>query len=215
MRATSRSASSTSDFFTNRMFRQTLLCHAELPLGRVLDDAALEALVLSSPARPTEDGFLAPDGAIMRTADPLVAAAMASYANDGPNRSRSPTYSLPRRGGRTPSPPGATRSGLRRVLLDAHLAHFVVLSAPPLRRSPPTRAGDRWPARWPAPSAGGRSVLSTLIPGNLPLDDETDRRLLRCSTAPATTGVRRATRDHPRQLDQALQRLARHGLISR
>ncbi|MGH2894499.1 MAG: hypothetical protein ACRDPM_14730 [Solirubrobacteraceae bacterium] len=58
--------------------------------------------------------------------------------------------------------------------------------------------------------------MSTLIPGNLPLDDAADRRLL---------ALLDGTRDRPElaarlaiapdTLEQALHRLARQGLISR
>jgi predicted transcriptional regulator len=59
-------------------------------------------------------------------------------------------------------------------------------------------------------------VLSTLIPGNVPVDDEAERRLL---------ALLDGTRDRPalaarlaitlETLEQALQRLVGHGLISR
>jgi len=44
------------DFFKNRMFRQTLLCHAGAPVRRDLDDRAIERLWISSPARAEEGG---------------------------------------------------------------------------------------------------------------------------------------------------------------
>ena len=167
------------DFFNNRAFRQTLLVHAQLPLGRVLDDAALEALVLSSPARPTEEGFLAPDGAIMRTADPLVAAAMDELCERWPEPvALTDLFTAAARRADTEPVLGETRRGLRRVLLDAHLAHLVLAQR---RRS----GAHRPPGRQPVASAlaraqclAGARVVSTLIPGNLPLDDEADRRLL-------------------------------------
>jgi SAM-dependent methyltransferase len=42
------------DFFKNRMFRQTLLCHAELALSHALEDRAIERLWISSQARADE-----------------------------------------------------------------------------------------------------------------------------------------------------------------
>ena len=39
------------DFFKNRMFRQTLLCHAETPVRRELDDRKVEGCAISSSAR--------------------------------------------------------------------------------------------------------------------------------------------------------------------
>jgi SAM-dependent methyltransferase len=42
------------DFFKNRMFRQTLLCHEAAPVDRTLDEAAIEGLWVSSKARPKD-----------------------------------------------------------------------------------------------------------------------------------------------------------------
>jgi methyltransferase-like protein/ubiquinone/menaquinone biosynthesis C-methylase UbiE len=42
------------DFFKNRMFRQTLVCHAQAPASRALDDREIERLWISSAARPQE-----------------------------------------------------------------------------------------------------------------------------------------------------------------
>jgi SAM-dependent methyltransferase len=39
------------DFFKNRMFRQTLLCHAAAPVRRELDDNQIERLAISAPVR--------------------------------------------------------------------------------------------------------------------------------------------------------------------
>jgi SAM-dependent methyltransferase len=44
------------DFFKNRMFRQTLLCHEDAPVTRELDDRAIERLWISSSARAEEGG---------------------------------------------------------------------------------------------------------------------------------------------------------------
>jgi len=43
------------DFFKNRMFRQTLICHEAAPLNRTLDEATIESLWISSRARPKQD----------------------------------------------------------------------------------------------------------------------------------------------------------------
>ncbi len=204
------------DFFSNRAFRQTLLVHAELPLGRVIDDAALEALVLASPARPTEDGFVGPDGAVMRTSDPLVAAAMNELCDRWPEpvALSALVAGAARRAGAEPVS-GEGRRGLRRVLLDAHLAHLVVLGggAPALTVDPGPRPRASALAR--AQCAAGAQVLSTLIPGNLPLDDEVHRRVLTLldgtrdrPTLAAQLGLT------PETLEQALQYLVGHGLIS-
>jgi SAM-dependent methyltransferase len=205
------------DFFSNRAFRQTLLVHAELPLGRAIDDAALEALVLSSPARPAEDGFVGPDGAVMRTADPLVAAAMHELCERWPEPVALPELltSAARRAG-TELPSAEARRVLRRVLLDAHLAHLVLLSAdaPAVTSHPGARPLASDLAR--AQCAAGVRVLSTLIPGNVPLGDEADRRLLALLDG---TRDRSTLADQlaitPEALGHALKQLAGHGLISR
>jgi SAM-dependent methyltransferase len=44
------------DFFKNRMFRQTLLCHEAAPVSRALDEIAIEGLWVSSRARVLEGG---------------------------------------------------------------------------------------------------------------------------------------------------------------
>jgi SAM-dependent methyltransferase len=44
------------DFFKNRMFRQTLICHEATPVNRTLDEAAIEGMWISSRARPKEGG---------------------------------------------------------------------------------------------------------------------------------------------------------------
>ena len=43
------------DFFKNRMFRLTLICHEVAPLNRTLDEATIENLWISSRARPKQD----------------------------------------------------------------------------------------------------------------------------------------------------------------
>ncbi len=44
------------DFFKNRMFRQTLLCHEAAPVSRALDETVIEGLWVSSRARVSENG---------------------------------------------------------------------------------------------------------------------------------------------------------------
>jgi hypothetical protein len=102
------------------------------------------------------------------------------------------------------------------VLLDAHLAHLVLLSAdaPALTAHPGARPLASALAR--AQCAAGAPVLSTLIPGNLPLADEADRRLLALLDGshdrPALAAQLAIT---PDELEHALKRLAGHGLMSR
>jgi hypothetical protein len=59
-------------------------------------------------------------------------------------------------------------------------------------------------------------VLSTLIPGNVPLDDAADRRLLDLlDSTHDRPALAAQLATMPEALEPALQRLARHGLISR
>jgi hypothetical protein len=111
---------------------------------------------------------------------------------------------------------GEARRGPRRVLLDAHLAHLVLLSAgaAALTAHPGQRPRARALAR--AQSAAGTRVLSTLIPGNVPLDDAADRRLLDLlDSTHDRPALAAQLATMPEALEPALQRLARHGLISR
>ncbi len=102
------------DFYKNRMFRQTLICHDTAPLDRTLDETAIEGLWISSRARHQEDAgrdgeegrapdktrpiahipapgedpevrtLLTPEGFSMTTSEPLVQAAMAALAEAWP-----------------------------------------------------------------------------------------------------------------------------------
>ncbi len=109
------------DFFKNRMFRQSLICHEAAPLDRTLDDAAIEGLWISSRARPEEGAggageegrargenppvshiplpgedpvertYLTPEGFSMTTSEPLVQAAMGALGEAWPRSVAFPT----------------------------------------------------------------------------------------------------------------------------
>jgi SAM-dependent methyltransferase len=94
------------DFFKNRMFRQTLICHDTATIDRTLDEVAIEGMWISSRAHPKQDAdgegeeghvpgespitahglapgedpeartFLTPEGFSMTTSEPLVQAVM-------------------------------------------------------------------------------------------------------------------------------------------
>ncbi len=102
------------DFFKNRMFRQTLICHDTAPVDRALDEAGIEGLWISSRARPQkgvdgegEEGrafsetqpivhdlapgedpeartFLTPEGFSMTTSEPHIRAAMSALGEAWP-----------------------------------------------------------------------------------------------------------------------------------
>jgi methyltransferase-like protein len=74
------------DFLCNRMFRQTLLCHANVQLADALRPQAIESLYVASFARPSSanvsfdrdrmEEFRAPGNLSLQTRDPLMKAAM-------------------------------------------------------------------------------------------------------------------------------------------
>jgi methyltransferase-like protein len=82
------------DFLRNRMFRQTLLCHAEIELADSLQARAVESLFIASAADPPQGGAdLAPDVAVefagpaklaFKTSDPLMKAAMVTLSESWP-----------------------------------------------------------------------------------------------------------------------------------
>ncbi len=84
------------DFFRNRMFRQTLLCHGDAPARRELDDRVLERFAISSPVRPRESAlaaredaqgeqiYVTPEGLSLTTSEPPILAAMHALAQAWP-----------------------------------------------------------------------------------------------------------------------------------
>ena len=78
------------DFLRNRMFRQTLLCHAHVTPNYTLSPEQLAPMHIASAAKPvsaqpglagtTVEQFRAPDGATLSSADPIVKAAMVHLA---------------------------------------------------------------------------------------------------------------------------------------
>ena len=65
------------DFFKNRMFHCTLLCHGEASIDRTLERDVVTACAISSRAAlEGEDTFVTPDGLSMTTSEPHVHATM-------------------------------------------------------------------------------------------------------------------------------------------
>jgi SAM-dependent methyltransferase len=222
------------DFFKNRMFRQTLLVHADAPLVRALDERALERFAISSSAhleessgaespasaepQPPDDAetFATAEGFSMTTSEPLVRAAMHALSAAWPAALDFPTllaHAIAAAGPEAPAELVAER--LRAVLLQAFLARIVQLHGCPL----PVGAG---PGERPlgsrlarAQCAAGRAVVSSLLHTNVALDGEVETALL-----PLLDG----TRDRSALLDAlapapatdveaALERLASAGLL--
>jgi SAM-dependent methyltransferase len=234
------------DFFKNRMFRQTLLCHEQAPVSRALDESAIEGFWISSMARVKEadldgDGegrssgertpthrpptqtdepqaqtFLTLEGFSMTTTEPLVIAIMQALADAWPGSLDFQTL-LERASdaaGRA-APRGLVTERLCDVLLQAYLARIVTLQgcAPQLAN----KSGER-PVASPlarAQLAAGLPAVSSLLHGNVRLEDELERRLL--ALLDGTRDLAELARELGAPIEQvgeALGRLARVGLLA-
>jgi methyltransferase-like protein/SAM-dependent methyltransferase len=138
------------DFLRNRMFRQTLLCHAGVTLDHALRPGAVNRLFVASAARPVPpaegepagaESFRAPASATLTTTDPLMKAAMHHLADAWPAALRFDALldEAARRSGVAASPDAAAALAAR--LLNCHLSNLVEFSVSP----PPlvTTVGDR------------------------------------------------------------------------
>jgi SAM-dependent methyltransferase len=197
------------DFFKNRMFRQTLLCHEQAPIVRALEEGAIERFWISSRARLKEgeldvgeearssaqntlerrdatagtgegaDTFVTVEGFSMTTTEPLVIAAMGALGEAWPESLEFAAlleHASEVVGADVPRELVAAR--LCEVLLQAYLARIVTLEGcgPPLVK----QAGER-PIASPlarAQLAGGLPAVSSLLHGNVRLEDELEPRLL-------------------------------------
>jgi SAM-dependent methyltransferase len=210
------------DFFKNRMFRQTLLCHADAPVCRELDDAQVEGLAVYSAAKAgDEDGtFETPEGYTMTSSEPLVLAAMGALQEAWPQALN--FRELLERGiaamegdtAENATSRELVRARLRLVLLEAYLAQILMLQgcAPPLSN----RAGER-PQASPlarAQCAAGMEAVSSLLHANVRLEGELEPRVL-----PLLDGTRdrqelmRELSIPAEQLQATLSRFASVGLL--
>jgi predicted methyltransferase family protein/protein-lysine methyltransferase-like protein len=208
------------DFFRNRMFRQTLLCHAAVTVSRALDDRVIEWLLISSAARPEEDPtlegdetFTTPEDVSMTTSEPPVRAAMHALADAWPQAIAFPAL-VEAAVGDTDLSPDYVAERLRDVLLQAYLARVVTLAgcAPPLVAT----VGER-PIASPlarAQQAAGASVVSTLAHTNIRLEEDLGPRLLPLLDGTRTRAQLAEALDRPaEEVDAALERLAVVGLL--
>jgi SAM-dependent methyltransferase len=215
------------DFFKNRMFRQTLLCHADVSVRRELDDRQVEHFAISSPVRveePAEDSlqtppaetFVTAEGFSMTTSEPLVRAVMHALSEAWP-ASLDFTALL----ARATDAAGPEASGeivvarLRGVLLQAHLARIVFLHGCP----PPVaaRASAR-PLASPlarAQCAAGSPAVSSLMHANVRLEGELEPRLLPLLDGTRGLSELAGTLDAPvAEVQGALERIASLGLLA-
>jgi methyltransferase-like protein len=176
------------DFFKNRMFRQTLLCHSGAPVSRELDEHQVQRFFVCSQARGREheqgddegaETFVTPDGFSLTTSEPLVRAAMRALAQAWPAALDFPTLldaATAAAGDGAPRELVAAR--LRTVLLQAYLARIVILQTapPPLRAQPDERPRASPLAR--AQVAANLSLVSSLLHANASLEAELEPGLL-------------------------------------
>ncbi len=205
------------DFFKNRMFRQTLLCHVDAPVSRELDDGAIERLWISSSARAQEDGsFATPEGFTVTTSEPLVIAAMQALADAWPGAvSFSTLLERALQAAGSEARPELVRARLRVVLLQAYLARMVMLQgcAPPVAGSPSEHPLASALAR--AQHAAGLPAVSSLLHANVRLEGELEPRLLPLLDGTRSPSELAGALDAPReQVDESLSRLASVGLLA-
>lgn len=150
------------DFFRNRTFRRTLLCHARAPVRRELDDGVLERLAISSPARPverdTEEGVRmrpSPPPRVSRSPPPSRWSGPRCARSRGPGRRRSPSRSCSRSRATPPAPRlGSSWSAGACARCCCRRTSRGSCSCRAARHpSPRAPASGHWRAPWRAPSA--------------------------------------------------------------
>jgi SAM-dependent methyltransferase len=213
------------DFFKNRMFRQTLLCRAAVPVSRSLDDDALERLVISSSARAEQrtlegaETFATPDGFSMTTSEPHVQAAMHALAEAWPAAVTFTELSARACEAAGPDAPAElVAARLRELLLEAHLARVVQLHGCPPPVAGCAGARPRASALARAQLAAGAPAVSSLLHTNVRVGEELDAALLALldgtrdrSALGAALGDGASVAD----VEAALARLAALGLLDR
>jgi Predicted methyltransferase regulatory domain len=165
------------DFLKGRMFRQTLLCRAELDLDRSPEPLIVESLAASSPAQPTDGPdragrvtFEGPTGSTLTTDHPLVTGALERIAGRWPGavwvRELIPQHASEE-----------DRAAICGALLRCYAGNLVQLHAmpPPLT----TSVGDR-PEASPLARHQARSgeLVTNLRHASVRIEDELGRRLI-------------------------------------
>jgi SAM-dependent methyltransferase len=219
------------DFFKNRMFRQTLLGHAEASVNRALDDREIERCWIASSARPSEEEekeeqqvepaqppqqtFATPEGFTVTSSEPLVIAALHALEHAWPQAlSFRELLEQAVAGSDLDVPIEQAAARLREVLLQAYLARIAQLLG-----SPPSVAGD--PPGRPLASALARSqhaagshALSSLLHANARLEGELEPRLFELLDGTHDRAeLARELDAPPEQVEEALERLAWVGLL--
>lgn len=165
------------DFVKGRMFRQTLLCRAELELDRSPQPLILERLAVSSPAQPTGPSdrkggvtFEGPTGSTLTTDHPLVSRALERVGRGWPGaiwvRDLIPEDASE-----------ADRVAVCNAILRCYAANLVQLHAtpPPLTTSVSERPEASPLARHQARSG---QLVTNLRHASVRLEDDLGRRLV-------------------------------------
>jgi SAM-dependent methyltransferase len=210
------------DFFRNRMFRQTLLCHGGARVQRALDDRVIERLWVASSARVEEEAtlggdetFTTPEGYAMTTSERHVQAAMHALAAAAPGAME--LGALARVAVDAAGPevaPEVVADRLREVLLQACLARVVTLlgGAPPLVIDPGERPLASPLAR--AQQASGAIAVSSLAHQNVRLDGDLDPEIVVLLDGTRDRAALAEALGRPvEEVDEALHRLAVVGLL--
>ncbi|HEX3692485.1 MAG TPA: methyltransferase regulatory domain-containing protein, partial [Solirubrobacteraceae bacterium] len=216
------------DFFKNRMFRRTLLCHAELDVQRELDErrlsdlhvAAQLALCEDTAEEPVATGeqetFATPEGFTVTTSEPLVRAALGALAEAWPAAlSFAELLSIAEQAAGPQFGADVVAERLRTVLLQAYLGRIVQLLGcdPPLSARPGERPLASPLAR--AQCAAGSPAVSSLLHANVRLEGALEPRLL-CllDGARDTDALVRETGAGVEEVRAALTRFAAVGLLA-
>jgi len=218
------------DFFKNRMFRQTLLCHRTVSFDRELDENQIQSFAVSFRADPQQtppdeprstadepaaETFLTPEGFSMTTSEPIVRAVMHALASAWPAALDFPA--LLAHASQAVGPEVAQdliAARLCSVLLQAYLARIVLLNGcpAPLVNRPTTRPQASALAR--AQCESGARALSSLLHATVLLQDELEPKLLCLLDGTRDTQeLSRVCAVPASAIDQALQRLASIGLL--
>jgi cyclopropane fatty-acyl-phospholipid synthase-like methyltransferase len=220
------------DFFKNRTFRRTLLCHAGVHVQRAIEDVEIERFAISSPARPApeehlaaedqpapedhnagRETFVTPEGHSVSTSEPLVLAALHELAGCWPAALSFPAL-LERSLGAADLPAEIAAARLRAIALEAYIARVIHLHSVP----PPLSAGaGERPLASPlarAQCAAGLPAVSSLLHVNARLEGELEPRLL--ALLDGTRDRRTLAGELPsamEQIEQCLARFASLGLL--
>jgi methyltransferase-like protein len=205
------------DFFTNRMFRRTLLCHGEASMQRVLDASAISRTAIASPATAKdEETFETPEGFQMTTTEPHILAVMRALRDAWPGAVPYDDllqHAIGAAGSQ--AEPAEVDARLRNVLIEAYLANMLQLwsVAPPVVAAASERPVAGALAR--AQVAAGMNVLTSMTHETVRLDGPRDHELV---------ALLDGTRDYnalaaaapPLEVsfDEALAAIARAGLLT-